>query len=231
MTSATLSEDVAFDVSGGIAVLELRRPHKRNAVSGPMWEAILAHLGAAAGRADVRGLVLQGSGGVFCAGADLGAVKDADPSASASFRELAVRAIEAVAALPIPTVARVEGPCIGGGCSLALACDLRFAHSGATFAIPAVRHGIVYDEESIARLVALVGPSGAARMLYTGVRLSGADAERIGLVDGCGEDLDGLVADCVEAIAAADPGTIAVHRALVRANAFPHAWRTEGVHR
>jgi enoyl-CoA hydratase/carnithine racemase len=219
-----LSEYVGFDVSGGVAVLELRRPDKRNAVSRAMWRAVLANLDAASSRPDVRVLVVQGSGGVFCAGADLASVKDPDGTAAASFRELAVRTIAAIASFPVPSVARVEGACIGGGCSLALACDLRFAHPKATFAIPAVRHGIVYDEGSIARLAALVGTSRAARMLYTGMRFDGAQAARIGLVDDCSDDLDGLVADCVGAIASGDPGTIAAHRELVRAE----AWRTEG---
>lgn len=224
MTATVLSEHVGFDLTDGIAALDLRRPDKRNAVSGDMWQAILAHLDAASRRSDVRVLLVQGRGGVFCAGADLAAVKEADGTVSAPYRELAIRAFDAVASFPVPSVARVEGACIGAGCSLALACDIRFAHPNATFAIPAVRHGIVYDEASIARLATLVGPSRAARMLYTGMRVDGAQAARIGLVDECSEALDQIVSDCVGAITSGDLDTIAAHRALVR----PTAWRTEG---
>lgn len=217
MTAAAVSRHVGFDVRDGVGVLELRRPDKRNAVSWDMWEATLAYLDSATGRTDLRVLVVQGSGGVFCAGADLTAVKERDGSASGSFREIAIRAVTAIAEFPVPSVARVDGPCIGAGCSIALACDIRIAHPDATFAIPAVRHGIVYDEDSIARLAALIGPSRAARMLYTGQRLDGTQAERIGLVDECSRDLDGLVADCVGALASGDPSTIAAHRNILRA--------------
>ncbi|HJT95909.1 MAG TPA: enoyl-CoA hydratase/isomerase family protein [Mycobacterium sp.] len=217
MTAPAVSHHVGFDISDGVAVLELRRPDKRNALSRDMLETILTHLDAAAGRPDVRVLVVQGGTGVFCAGADLAAVKERDGSASASFRELVVRTVTAIAEFPVPSVASVDGPCVGAGCSLALACDIRFAHPNASFAIPAVRHGIVYDEDSIARLATLVGPSRAARMLYTGLRLDGTQAERIGLVDECSHDLDRLVGDCVGVLAAADPSTVAAHRNLLRA--------------
>ena len=224
MTATAVSRHIGFDITDGVAVLELRRPDKRNALSWDMLETILTHLDAATGRPDVRVLVVQGGAGAFCAGADLAAVKERDGSASASFRELVVRTVAAIAEFPVPSVARVDGPSIGAGCSLALACDIRFAHPDAIFAIPAVRHGIVYDEDSIARLATLVGPSRAARMLYTGLRVDGTQAERIGLVDECSHHLDRLVADCVGVLASADPGTVAAHRNLLRATVS----RTEG---
>lgn len=219
MTASAVSQQIGFDVSDGVAVLELRRPDKRNAVSWEMWETILTHLDAASERTDVRVLVVQGSGGAFCAGADLTAVKDRDGSASPSFRQLVVQAVTAVAEFPVPSVACVDGPCIGAGCSIALACDIRLANPDSTFAIPAVRHGIVYDEDSIARLVALVGPSRAARILYTGQRLDGMQAERIGLVDECSPNLERLLDDCVAALASADPRNIAAHRKILRVTA------------
>jgi enoyl-CoA hydratase/carnithine racemase len=221
--AAAVSEHVGFDITDGVAVLELRRPAKRNALSRAMCEAILGHLDAAARCPQVRVLLIQGSNGVFCAGADLAALKGPDGCESTSFRELVIQTATALAEFPVPTVARVEGPCIGAGCSLALACDIRFADPNATFRIPAVQHGVVYDEGSIARLAALVGPSSAARILYTGMPIDATRAERIGLVDECGHDLDRLVADCVGTIAAVDFGTVTAHRRLLRGLA-----RTEG---
>jgi enoyl-CoA hydratase/carnithine racemase len=226
MMAAAVSEHVGFDITDGVAVLELRRPAKRNALSRAMCEAILAHLDAAAVNPQVRVLLFQGSDGVFCAGADLTALKRPDGSESASFRELVIQSATMLADFPVPTVARVEGPCIGAGCSLALACDIRFAAPNATFKIPVVQHGVVYDEEWIARLAALVGPSRAARILYTGMRIDAAQAERIGLVDECGHDLDRLVADCIGTIAAADFATVTAHRRLLRG-----LTRTEGSQR
>jgi enoyl-CoA hydratase/carnithine racemase len=223
MMATAVSEHVGFDITDGVAVLELHRPAKRNALSWAMCEAILAHLAAAAVRPEVHVLLIQGSSGVFCAGADLTALKRSDGSESVSFRELVIETATTLADFPVPTVARVEGPCIGAGCSLALACDIRFADPNATFRIPAVQHGVVYDEGSIARLAALVGPSRAARILYTGMPIDATRAERIGLVDESGHDLDRLVADCVRTIATVDSGTVSAHRRLLRGLA-----RTEG---
>lgn len=216
MTVIGSTEHIGFDVVDGVAELTLRRPEKRNAISAAMWESILAHLGDASGRADVRVLVVSGSGGVFCAGADLASVRDADGTPSASFIALAVRAVSAIATFPVPSVARIEGPCIGAGCSIALACDVRFAHPNAVFAVPAVRYGIVYDEASIARLAALLGPSRAARLLYTAERLDAVGAASAGLVDECGENLDGLVTDFVDAVKLGDRSTIVATRRLFR---------------
>ena len=185
-----LDPRVDFDVSGGVAVLSLRRSEKRNAVSREMWEAIERHLRLAADRDDVRVLVLQGSGGSFSAGADLSGIKSTQPGAAKALTEAAARAISAVASFPVPSLARIEGPCIGGGCSLALACDLRFATPSSIFGIPAVRHGLVYDEGALARLAELIGPSRAARMLYTAERYDGRRAAQLGLVDECGDNLD-----------------------------------------
>lgn len=216
MTAALDARHVEFTVEEGVATLRLRRPAQRNAVTREMWEDMIAHLSAARDRADIRVLAVRGTDGVFCAGADLATVKDADGVVSASFHELAVEALTAIADFPVPSVALIEGPCIGGGCSIALACDLRFAQPDATFAVPAVRHGIIYDRPSLARLVELLGPSHAARFMYTAERVDGARAAEIGLVDECGQDLDALFAGFASLVALGDRDTIARTRELLR---------------
>jgi enoyl-CoA hydratase/carnithine racemase len=207
---------VDLEVSDRIATLELRRPAKRNAISGEMLWAILAHLRAAADRSDVRTLVLRGAGGTFSAGADLACVKDGQGVQSAAFESLFTDVLDAIAGFPAPTVAQVDGACVGGGCALALACDVRFASRGAFFAIPATRHGIVYEAASIARLVRAVGHSRAARMLYAAQRVDATTAERWGLVDECGDDVSRIVAGFVADVALGDADTITATRALVR---------------
>jgi enoyl-CoA hydratase/carnithine racemase len=214
--TATLDERVDFDVSGGVAALTLRRPEKRNAVSQEMWDAIAEYLSLAEGREDVRVLVLRGSGGSFSAGADLTGIKSTDREAAKRLTTSAVRALGAIARFPAPSIARIEGACIGGGCSLALACDIRFATPPSTFGIPAVRHGLVYDEGSIGRLIELMGPSRAARMLYTAERYDGHEAARLGLVDECAEDLDEVVAPFVAAVLEGDAATVRATRRLLR---------------
>lgn len=212
-----LDERVDFSVTtGGVAVLTLRRPEKRNAVSREMWKAIESHLTLAAAHDDLRVLMFQGSGGSFSAGADLSGIKSAEPGEAKALTESATRAISVLANFPVPSVARVEGACIGGGCSLALACDIRLAAPDAIFGIPAVRHGLVYDEGSIARLVELMGPSRAARMLYTAERYDGREAALLGLVDECTDDLDQAVHRFVTAVLEGDPATMRATRRLLR---------------
>lgn len=221
MTPTVHSEHIWFGVRDHVATLELARPDKRNAMTAAMWAAVLAHLDAASREPDVRALVVRGAGGAFCAGADLSAVKEPDGSASLPYRRLAARGIAAVAEFPVPTLARVAGPCIGAGCGLALACDIRFAHPDATFAIPAARHGIVYDERSIARMVALLGPSRAAKMLYSGESVDAPRALSIGLVDECATDLDSACSRFLDAVLMGDPATITATRTILRATASP----------
>lgn len=215
-----LTEHVGFDMRNMVATLELRRPEKRNAVTMQMWQAMIAHLSVAATDPEVRVLVLQGRGGVFSAGADLAEVKGPDGTASSQYSELAERALSAIATFPAPSVARIEGSCIGGGCSLALACDFRFAHPSATFSIPAVRHGIVYPRSSVDRLAALLGPSSAAWLMFTAESVDAARAADIGLVDECASDLDSVFGRFVDAVASGRRDTIAATRRLLRPTDF-----------
>ena len=156
--------DVIFRVDGGAAILQLNRPAKRNALSQAMWEAICAALAEAAARPDVRAFVFTGLPGVFCAGADLTELRSGDREAAARYRKISLRGYDAVRDFSLPTVAAIDGLCIGGGNNLALACDIRLASPRASFAIPAVRHGIVYDRPTVTRLVELMG-SGRAGFL------------------------------------------------------------------
>ena len=149
VTAAT--DQVRFDVHDGAATIQLNRAEKRNAVSRDMWIAMTVQLRAAADDPKVRALVVSGLPGVFCAGADLASVKHAEAAVAAEYQQIALAAFAALRDFPRPTLAAIDGLCIGGGCNIALACDVRIAGPQASFAIPAVRHGIVYDERTIRR--------------------------------------------------------------------------------
>ena len=211
-----MSSEIDFTVKDGVATLSLNRPAKRNAVTSAMWEAMIDHLEAARDDVEIRVLVVRGSEGVFCAGADLSAVKRVDGTASPEYHELAVRAMAAIASFPVPSVALIEGPCIGGGCSIALACDVRFAEPTATFGVPAVRHGIIYDSASLSRLVDLLGPGQASRFMSTAVRIDGTRARQWGLVEECSDDLESVLDDFVSHVKLGDRETIALTRPLLR---------------
>ena len=209
--------DIIFRVDDGAAILQLNRPAKRNALSQAMWEAICAALAEAAARPDVRAFVFTGLPGVFCAGADLTALKNAsDREAAARYREISLRGYDAVRDFSLPTIAVIDGLCIGGGNNLALACDIRLASPRASFAIPAVRHGIVYDRPTVTRLVELMGSGRASHLLFTAGRIDAARAAETGLVDILTDDLDAELADFLDALRAADMPTLLAIRDIIR---------------
>jgi enoyl-CoA hydratase/carnithine racemase len=176
-------------LDGGVARLRLDRPEARNAVPVSGWQELSsACTKAAAGGARV--LIVSGSRQAFCAGADLAdfpALTD-DPAAATAFREAMRAGLDTLARLPIATIAAVDGPCYGAGVALAMACDIRVAGEGARFAITPAKFGISYPQEDVARLVALVGPGQASRLLLGAGSIDSAEADRIGLVEVRAED-------------------------------------------
>ncbi|MFY9651293.1 enoyl-CoA hydratase-related protein, partial [Trebonia sp.] len=149
-------------------------------------------------------------------GADLTALKSGDREAAARYREISLRGYAAVRDFSLPTVAVIDGLCIGGGNNLALACDIRLASPRASFAIPAVRHGIVYDRPTVTRLVELMGSGRASHLLFTAGRIDAARAAETGLVDILTEDLDAELADFLDALRAADMPTLLAIRDTIR---------------
>ncbi|WP_055697296.1 enoyl-CoA hydratase/isomerase family protein [Streptomyces silaceus] len=166
-------------VTDGVATVVIDHPAKRNAMTADMWRQVPPLFAGLAADPAVRAVVLTGAGDTFCAGADISSLRESptDP------QELAVRAEEALAAFPKPTVAAVRGYCVGGGCQLAGACDLRFADEGASFGITPAKLGIVYAAASTRRLVSLVGPATAKYLLFSGELIDAERALRTGLVD------------------------------------------------
>ncbi|MFD8211771.1 enoyl-CoA hydratase/isomerase family protein [Streptomyces sp. NPDC059695] len=166
-------------VTDGVATVVIANPAKRNAMSAGMWRALPGLLERLAADPAVRVLVLTGEGDTFCAGADISALREPGDEQ----QTLAVRAEEALAAFPRPTLAAVRGFCVGGGSQLAAACDLRFAEEGARFGITPSKLGIVYPSSSTRRLTALVGPSTAKYLLFSGELMEAERALRTGFVD------------------------------------------------
>ncbi|MEV6423768.1 enoyl-CoA hydratase/isomerase family protein [Streptomyces sp. NPDC051662] len=166
-------------VADGIATVVIHHPAKRNAMTARMWRELPPLLGTLADDPAVRVLVLTGEGTTFCAGADISSLREPDQDP----RPLAVAAEEALAAFPKPTLAAVRGYCVGGGCQLAAACDLRFAEEGARFGVTPARLGIVYPESSTRRLASLVGPATTKYLLFSAELIETERALRTGLVD------------------------------------------------
>lgn len=197
---------IEITCAGPVTRLRLNRPEARNALATRHWEALAA---AANKIGDARLVVVSGAEGVFSAGADLVEFETfrGDAAACARFRTAMRRGVDALASLPAATLAWIDGPCFGAGVALAMACDIRLASPAARFAITPARMGIGYPQEDVARLVRLVGPGWASRLLFTGAAIDAAAASRIGLVEDVAEP-DGLQA-LIDELAAADPASIA----------------------
>lgn len=169
---------VLLGVVDGVATVTLRNPAKRNALTPGMWRELTATVTGLAARPDVRTLVLTGYGGTFSAGAEISGLR-----AGTAPRELASAAEEALAAFPGPTLAVVRGHCVGGGCQLAVACDLRFAAEDAVLGVTPARLGIVYPAGATARLARLVGPATAKYLLFSAELIDAPRALACGLVN------------------------------------------------
>ena len=170
-----------LETAGAVATLTIDRPAKRNAMSFEMWSAIPDLLASAQ---SARVLLIQG-GDHFSAGADISEFSTLRSGAEGATRYGdAVHAAErAIAEFPHPTVAVINGFCIGGGCEIALACDIRIAADNAQFGITPSKLGIVYSFTSTKQLVDAVGKAWAKQILFTGEIIDAATALRIGLVN------------------------------------------------
>jgi enoyl-CoA hydratase/carnithine racemase len=178
--------DIQIDLQPPIARVTLNRPDKRNAVSAAMWRELLALAGSLPGTAGTRAVLLGGAGTqAFSAGADIAEMQQnlQHPDRMREMQQVVQDAQEAWASLPLPTIAVIRGACTGGGCGLALCCDLRLATPDAFFAIPPARLGLAYSLADTKRLYDLVGPSRAKEILFTARRVDAAEALALGLVN------------------------------------------------
>ncbi len=177
---------LALALDGPLARLLINRPQVRNAMNQAMWDLLLAHVQTIAQAPQIKAVLIEGAGPqAFCAGADMGEFAQVYASADSTRAynakvQLAQVALERLAK---PTLAMVRGVCVGGGCGIALACDMRVVSEDARLGITPSRIGAAYSQSDTRRLVALVGPARAKDMLFSGRLLDSAEAWRIGLVD------------------------------------------------
>jgi 2-(1,2-epoxy-1,2-dihydrophenyl)acetyl-CoA isomerase len=188
-------EMISVGREGEVLTVTLNRPERLNACPPQMAEGIRAALEA---RGDARAVLLKGEGRAFCSGADLAGRADASVSggerAYASLTGSYNPLIEALFALPLPVVCAVQGAAAGIGCSIALAADFVIAGRSGYFLQAFVNIGLVPDGGSSWMLPRLVGSAQATRMMMLGERISGEEAERIGLIYKCVDD-DALEAE------------------------------------
>lgn len=169
--------------AGHVVSLQIQRPDKKNALTEAMWLDLAAILEALGADDNVRAIVLSGTGGNFCAGADISEFDTARRGERAAvYEEANSRAFRAVRDCPVPTIAAIDGICFGGGFGLAAACDLRIASPDALFSVPAAKLGLAYPVDAMADIVHALGPQLSRYMTFSAGRLDAATALALGFL-------------------------------------------------
>lgn len=200
---------------GTVLTLTLNRPERRNACNRELWLALRQALRDLEDDRSVRVVVLAGSGGAFCAGADL---DDRDPDQHPMIRMRVVNEIvERLRGLPVPTVAKVEGVAVGAGWNLALACDLVVATPAARFSQIFARRGLSLDAGGSWLLPRLVGLQQAKRLTLLAEMIGADEAHALGLVTYVRDatEVDAFVRDLTGRLAAGPPIALALSKALL----------------
>lgn len=177
-------ELAVLEVEDGIATLTISRPKALNALNSQVLDAIAKAVERVRADASIGCLVITGAGEkAFVAGADIAEMRSMGPKEAYEFARRGQRTFDAIAALPIPVIAAIRGYALGGGLELALACDIRIAAEDAKLGQPETGLGIIPGFGATQRLARLVGPAKAKELIFTGERISGAEAAAIGLVN------------------------------------------------
>jgi enoyl-CoA hydratase/carnithine racemase len=169
---------------GPVAFVRLNRPQKRNALTPAMLEFLEQQTACGERDPALRVLVIEGSGPAFCAGADIAFLSTLDECGMRDWELLGNRVLDRIENSRLIAIASLNGPAMGGGLSLAAACDLRIASAEATFAQPEIELGWIPGWSGVRRLARSIGAHRAKQLCLTGRRIDCGEAERIGLIDG-----------------------------------------------
>jgi enoyl-CoA hydratase len=176
--------NLLVEKSDGIATVTVNRPKALNALNEETLGELLASFEGLEADPSIRAVILTGAGEkAFVAGADIAAMKDLDAVAARDFALLGHKVMHAIEHLSKPVIAAVNGFALGGGCELALACDIRLAGDNARFGQPEVNLGVIPGFGGTQRLPRLIGKGRAKELLFTGDMIDAGEALRLGLVN------------------------------------------------
>lgn len=181
-----MNQDIFLEKNGEVATIYLNRPEKRNALNYQMWVTIPELVKQCEQDQEIKVVVFQGiNETAFAAGADISEFQTLRYNAGDAdkYNQATLTAEKAIMDLSKPTIAMVQGFCVGGGCEIAVACDFRFSDTNGKFGITPAKLGLVYNLPGTKNLVDLVGPAKAKDILYTGRLLSAEEAFQISLID------------------------------------------------
>ena len=210
-----------FEADGPIATLTFNRPEARNAMTWEMYQALVDACERVDGDAGIRVLILRGAGGkAFVAGTDIAQFQNFKKREDGiKYEEKLDGVLDRLERVTKPTIARVEGVAAGGGCAIALTCDLRVATPEASFGIPIARTlGNCLSGASYSRLLDVLGPGAVKEMLFTGRLIPGAEAHTLGIVNrlvSAGE-IEAAVRALAGEIAANAPLTLRATKEMIR---------------
>ena len=213
------SDRLRVERDGEVAVWTIDRPEVRNAFDFPTFEALIAAIAEADGDRSLRAVVLTGAGATFVSGGDLRVLREANTRADAGrIADLGRRVCDGIRKLRVPVIAALPGPAVGGGAELAIACDMRVADPSARLSFKHARMGVTTAWGLLPKLVGMVGPGAASRLLLAGQDVDASEALRLGIVEGIsapGASVATARAWAAE-VAKGAPGAIAGLKTLLR---------------
>lgn len=213
------SSNVVLDIDGPIATVTLARTAAKNALTWEMYDALVEACDAVP-TAGARVVIIRGSDGAFSSGTDIAQFDQVRSGADGvAYERRLAHVIERLDAVDVPTIASIDGPAVGGGCALAVACDLRIAADTARLGVPVARTlGNCLSVENLARLVDLVGQGRALELMFTGRLVPAAEALAWGLVHRVvpAADLDAETRTLAGELASRATSTLATTKAMLR---------------
>jgi enoyl-CoA hydratase/carnithine racemase len=218
-------EAISVSRANGIVTITLRRPERKNAINGQMWNEVQDELRTIAASSTDRAVVITGAGGAFCSGADVAGMAGGDPSAVPVHQLASMRHVGdiclALYRLPQPTIAKVRGVAVGAGANLALVCDLVVASDTARFSEIFARRGLSIDFGGSWILPRVVGMHRAKELALLAEIIDAREANEMGLVNRVvpDDELDAFVDDWATKLAAGPPIALAMTKRLLN-NSF-----------
>lgn len=188
-----MSDDVLYEVGDGVATITINRPEKYNALNVAIVKKLRELFKQAEDDATVRVVILTGTGEkAFAAGADITEFKEKNSETVRPLADNGQELCKFIEAMSKPVIAAVNGFALGGGCEVAMACDIRYASSNAKFGQPEINLGIIPGFGGTVRLARLIGLGIAKELNFTGDQIDAAEAHRIGLVNRVFESVEAL---------------------------------------
>ena len=208
-----ITDKMLMQKDGAVGRMIFNNPARHNAVSLEMWQAAEEILEDFTRDPAIRVVVLSGAGGkAFVSGADISKFENerATEEAIKHYNQITARASNKLSELKKPTIAEIQGYCIGGGLGIALACDLRICSDNSRFGVPAAKLGLGYAHKGIKRLIDVVGPAMAKEIFFTARQFSAAEAYEMGLVNRVvpGGELSAYVRNYADTIGGNAPLTV-----------------------